>query len=487
MARAGGRQGEQGDQRQGEQRAAKQAVLDLFATSTGIPITLYEFPNGALADPDLIESEESRARYARHCCRIQEYDGGAACRDDQIARAREVFLSGKPLLKCCHAGMYNEAVPILDEENKPRAVVTYGEVQLIGDTYQQESLDHHNQAVGKLHLAGKLRLPVLQASTLRQFQLQAKRLTREQFEGFGVVLRKTIHLLYALIDQDEQMRRRTDHLSHEIQTPIQDVLGKVDNLLTLWPALDMDEAQRIKAGLPATTLADLHSRLTEVWDAAMRLRTIAQTLTLGNYLATYRFEVLSLLPMLQEARSNYAAEAASRQIGIDIRLRPAKGEGAPMLECSREHLQLALNNLVHNAVKYSFRGSESRHRYVRIDGRFVGDAFLLTVENYGIGILLEEIESGKIFEDGYQGQLRQGEYRTGSGKGLYFVKRIIAHHHGHLEVKSELRTDQEPDPAGKQPYLTRVIVRLPRQQPPSPREETVNGPNAPSTQDDRVD
>ena len=48
----------------------------------------------------------------------------------------------------------------------------------------------------------------------------------------------------------------------------------------------------------------------------------------------------------------------------------------------------------------------------------------------GIGIKNDELEKGLIFKDGYQGELTHGENRTGPGKGLTFVKRVIDRHKG---------------------------------------------------------
>jgi signal transduction histidine kinase len=101
---------------------------------------------------------------------------------------------------------------------------------------------------------------------------------------------------------------------------------------------------------------------------------------------------------------------------------------------------------------------------VRIEARFVGDEIEVFMSNYGVGILPDELHEGKVFEDGYQGKLRQGEYRTGSGKGLSFVHSVIQRHHGRIQIKSELQAEEEPDPGGKQPYLTLVTVRIPRKQ-----------------------
>ena len=104
------------------------------------------------------------------------------------------------------------------------------------------------------------------------------------------------------------------------------------------------------------------------------------------------------------------------------------------------------------------------------------DYYVLTFENYGVGILQDEIDSDAIFEDGYQGKLTQGEYRTGSGLGLSFVKRIVDRHKGLIRVTSELMADHET-PEG-QPHHNKFYLHLPYNQ---PKEGQLDG------KDDRLD
>jgi len=153
-------------------------------------------------------------------------------------------------------------------------------------------------------------------------------------------------------------------------------------------------------------------------------------------------------------------EAARR--GIEIRIQLKEPRDHP-LEISRNHMQHALNNLVHNAVKYSFRSAYGRERFVKIDGYPQKGRYTLEIKNYGVGILPEEIESGAIFRDGYQGKLTKGEYRTGSGKGLSFAYQVLKNHYGSIEVESRLLSDKK-EPEGE-PHLTRFKIHIPNQRP----------------------
>jgi signal transduction histidine kinase len=319
--------------------------------------------------------------------------------------------------------------------NVVRAVLSYGEMQIQGDEYRDRSLERHREVVRRLGLDDE------QAFHLRDLLLGAKTYTPGQLESLGTGLPKVKQWFYTLIDEEDRLQRSVEKVSHEIQTRLQAVIANAENLSLEMGSLANEEARR---------------RADQLLYAALALDTVVQNL--GEYLEEYRFRRQPIIPLLLEARNLYEAEARRRGIEVHITLHSE----APILEISQHHLQLALNNLIHNSVKYSFRSGTGRARYIRIAGRSEGRHYRLSFENYGVGILPEEVEAGMIFEDGYQGRLTHGEYRTGSGKGLYFVKRVIERHHGRIQVESELMADQQ-DPEG-QPHLNRFTIYLPYEQ-----------------------
>jgi len=130
---------------------------------------------------------------------------------------------------------------------------------------------------------------------------------------------------------------------------------------------------------------------------------------------------------------------------------------------SVDHLQHAINNLVHNAVKYSFRSGPQRDRYVRIGLQAGTDGYSISISNYGVGILQDEIDKGSIFQKDYQGKLTQGEWRTGSGKGLFFADSVIKRHHGRIEVTSQCQSAEASSEG--QPHHNRFRVFIPYRQP----------------------
>jgi len=417
---------------------AKKAFLDLYAGITGFPIGLYELHEGRV---QMLHADSRQADVEPHCQMIRSLPGGQAlCDQDECERAQEAFDAdaggaGYEELRLCHAGLYNQTLQV-KVNNVVRAVLSYGEMQIEGDEYRHNSLQRHAEVVRRLGLSDE------QAERLRGLLLSAKTFSLEHLASLGTSLPKVKQWFYTLIDEEDRVQRSVEKVSHEIQTRLQAVIANAENLSVEMDTLPRDEACR---------------RTDQLLYAALALDTVVQNL--GEYLEDYRFRRQPLIPLLLEARNLYEAEARRRGIEIHITLH----SDAPVLELSSHHLQLALNNLMHNAVKYSFRSGASRSRYIRISGRSDGRDYRLCFENYGVGILPEELSAGMIFEDGYQGKLTQGEYRTGSGKGLYFVKRVIERHHGRVQVESELMADQR-DPEG-QPHLNRFTLFLPYEQP----------------------
>lgn len=418
-----------------KRQVALEALLDLFAELTGLPIGIYEEHDGQLVG---IISKGSLKHFEPHCRMIQDIPGGrAACEKDQCNRAQHAIKSGKEGLTLCHAGLYNQAVPIR-VGNETRAVILFGEMQIAGTEYERQSLARHEQAVKTLGLTQE------QAADLKNRLLASKCYTPEQLETFRNTLPQITEFLYTIFEQEEHLKEHIEKVTHELHTRLQSVIASSENLMIKAAMLKGEEVKH---------------RSNEILNAALALETVVNNL--GRFAEEYRFIKQPLAPILFEARRLYRAEAERRGVQIQIHLEP-DGNG-PQLEFSKHQLQLAFNNLVHNAVKYSFRPQPGGRRYVRIMGVPAGRCYAVTIENYGVGILPDEIESGAIFQDGVQGRLTQGEYRTGAGKGLFFAKQVIDRHHGRIRVKSVQMSD-ESHPEG-QPHLNQFVVYLPYEQP----------------------
>lgn len=402
----------------------------MFSSATGMPIGLYEVQDGSM---EVVFSQRSLANFEPHCQFIQEFPGGKEmCQSDQCNRAKHALNQREEQLTLCHAGLYNQAVPI-KVNGEIRAVIQFGEMQIEGEEFQQKSLKNHQKAAKKLNLNDE------DTKKLRDLLLNSKKFSQNRLEEFKEVFPRVEEWFYIIMDEEDRLKTGMDRVTHDMQTRLQAIIANAENLVMELPMIPTTEASAMAK---------------EVLFSALALDTLVQNL--GHYLEDYDFRFRSIGPLVYEAKRVYEAEAARRGIEIRIFLKEVKDHP---LEISRSHMQHALNNLVHNAVKYSFRSGYGRQRFVKIDGYPQKGHYTLEIKNYGVGILPEELDSRAIFKDGYQGKLTQGEYRTGSGKGLSFAQQVIQQHHGTIEVESRLLSDKI-EPEGE-PHLTRFIINIP--------------------------
>ncbi len=410
-------------------------ILDIFAQASRLPIGIYECGNGECHG---IFAQDNLSLYEPHCKFIQSLPGGMEmCVADEKRRALEAREKKEEGLSLCHAGIYNYTVPVvLDDEVK--AVILYGELRLAEASHEEASLRKHSEAVSRLGLDAE------QAQKLKMLLVGTKHYSEDEFAHLQATLPQVAEWLYRIFDDEEKARYHIEKITHEIQTRIQGILN-AENLL-----IEFDELRK----------HDLKQGIHGIINSAEALATVVNNL--GKFQREYRFRRQRLETLLVESKRIYEAEAKRKGIVLQIDLRPVDGKDA-YVELSRDHLQLAFNNLLHNAIKYSFRSAPGRERFVRIRGHQDGQLYSLAIENYGVGILPEEISEGLIFEDNYQGKLTDGEFRTGSGKGLFFVKQVIEKHEGTISAFCEQKSQVE-SPEG-QPHLVRFIVKLPFQQP----------------------
>jgi signal transduction histidine kinase len=105
-------------------------------------------------------------------------------------------------------------------------------------------------------------------------------------------------------------------------------------------------------------------------------------------------------------------------------------EEEPIVQVDRMHLANTLNNLIDNAIKYSYEQVT-----IRIRSYWSGNAWCLSVKDSGIGI--PKSYQRAIFDRFFRvptGDLHQVK---GFGLGLSYVKQVVEKHGGHIEVTSE--------------------------------------------------
>jgi len=144
---------------------------------------------------------------------------------------------------------------------------------------------------------------------------------------------------------------------------------------------------------------------------------------------------------------------------IDVNPKTVARLYLPYVGMVYHELALAFKNLVHNAVKYSYRTAlSSKKRYVKVAIQLKDKkSYKVSISNYGVGILEHEINEGLIWQGGYRGKLSIDRNRPGAGLGLSQAKHVIEDiHGGKLQVTSSLQHTNV--------YLTTFVTTVPTSQ-----------------------
>ena len=221
----------------------------------------------------------------------------------------------------------------------------------------------------------------------------------------------------AVIDDVSERRRlegiRRDfvaNVSHELKTP----MGAVGLLAeTLLSETEPQVAQRLAERIHTEAF-----RISRVIDDLLDLSRIE------NEESPPREPVLVNLVMAEAAeRVRAAAEQLNVRVVLDEPDPPVAVLG------DRRQLTSAVYNLLENAVKFSYEGSD-----VGCTGMVKGDEVLIEVSDQGVGIPARDLE--RIFERFYR--VDQGRSRStgGTGLGLAIVRHVAANHRGSVHVES---------------------------------------------------
>ena len=130
--------------------------------------------------------------------------------------------------------------------------------------------------------------------------------------------------------------------------------------------------------------------------------------------------------MLEAALAAHASTAAAK--GLDLRLE--KAPGVPeRLACDRMRLLQVLNNLLHNAIKFTERGAV----ILRVDAP--DGAIRLAVSDTGPGIPADK--QAHVFERFAQADDSDVRSHGGTGLGLALAKDLVQLMGGKLSLESE--------------------------------------------------
>ncbi|HEY5236760.1 MAG TPA: PAS-domain containing protein [Rhizomicrobium sp.] len=224
----------------------------------------------------------------------------------------------------------------------------------------------------------------------------------------------------ALRDRNEALeaadRLKSDfikHVSYELRTPLNTILGFAEHLASGVPgALNEQQTEYMQAIVTGSNT--LRSLVNDILDLAL-IESGALRLEL---------ERIDLYALLSDV-SFHAREWAAK-VGLTLDLDCAEDAGQFLADGRR--LRQIVFNLLSNALKYTPRGGT-----ITLAGAIMGDDVQIAVADTGPGIAPEV--KANVFER-FAAKSRAGQ-RAGAGLGLALVNRFVELHDGWVEIDSQ--------------------------------------------------
>jgi signal transduction histidine kinase len=232
----------------------------------------------------------------------------------------------------------------------------------------------------------------------------------------------------------KQLKAETSTISvlwHELISPLTVIKGYASTLLQLDHAITEEQKEQYLRGIDSASNRVI--RLLE------NLRDITK-LEESDALNVQRIPILDLLQQSASEMQNQTSQHV-------IQVLPCPR--LPLVTADPEKLELVINNLLVNAIKYSPHGGaiEIGIKLVRSEPELrslFGDAppvklpcLIVSVADNGVGI--PEAELNKIFEKFYRVKNKLTGITPGAGLGLYICKIIMEAHGGRIWARNNLQ------------------------------------------------
>lgn len=218
------------------------------------------------------------------------------------------------------------------------------------------------------------------------------------------------------LDAQLAEQRKNDlivYLAHDLKTPLASVIGYLNLLHDERQISDELREKYLSISLgKAERLEDLINEFFEI--AKFNLSNITLQYSRINLTRLLEMLIYEFQPMMKE-----------RNLNCKLCIKEDT-----MLRCDANKIQRVFDNLLRNAVIYSYEGTEINISVTKQDG-----SILLLFTNHGDVIPEDKLE--RIFEQFYRLDAARNTSSGEAGLGLAIAKQIVELHHGTITAKSE--------------------------------------------------
>lgn len=202
--------------------------------------------------------------------------------------------------------------------------------------------------------------------------------------------------------------------AHQLRTPLTAIKWSLEGL--------MPEA----AALPPSSFTDLKRTLRTVGELVALVNDLLNVSRLEEGRMEFVREPTDIYLLVKEVAQS--AWSRHREKSVELIVLPLNVP-SPKISIDREKMQMALANLIDNAVKYTPDGGR-----VTVGCLVSPSSVVIEIKDTGIGIPQEDLD--RLFSKFFRARNALNVETVGSGLGLYLTREIVQGHGGSISIHS---------------------------------------------------
>lgn len=234
----------------------------------------------------------------------------------------------------------------------------------------------------------------------------------DKYQRKQAQLKYEVQLSQDLAKQEKELNEKKltffTNISHEFRSPLTMIINPLKDII-------YGDKKQIEP-----------SAIEMVYSNSRRLLSLVDQLLLFRKTETetgkLKIAQIDIIELAKEVFSCFVHHAKTKKIDYSFSICEEKR----FIYIDREKIEMALFNLISNALKFT----EKENGAVAVNLRCEGDVVIINVTDNGEGVL--DVDKNKIFNLFYQSNRNIKNNRKGFGIGLYLVKQFVNQHHGEV-------------------------------------------------------